>query len=513
MSTTNRKQMHPEIKDVQTRWKRIDILLNEKEDKYGEPDFFLSMPNEQAAAKTERAISFCRGFINITGVLLRSKTDSVYRKGVNRVDLTSMQTEFTKNADRSFQSFEEVMRNEVALGLSGFGTVFAVIDKPKGESLNAADEEKKGVPYITILSPFQVLDFEWGDDGELLWFKYLVDSEAIRTDPNVSRNVKLDRTVTWTRTEYITQTGKEKSVSAPNPFKFVPVVIQTQYCEPNKTIGKSSFFATSNMIIMANNLACASNFEVFKNAAATLLMNIQDWHEESIEREKNPDTNLKRLTVQSDEQKNVLLYQTDKPEYLARDLKLVDSAAARAITYFEKAVDNERTAFSVLSASSKVTGTPASGASKAYDFVDVNNVLASFASALEKFEHQVYRFVARMTNQNDSLFTVIYPRVFDVRTLAEKVTFVEGLISIGMEKISPTLMREAYKGIAPDVTQDPEKQDAGVKEIDAASFDNLNIQPVQVVNPIALDSQTDPLTGQKPQPKKPKQGAKQNGND
>jgi hypothetical protein len=461
MDTTN---LHPELAAVRKVWDRVRILVEEDEAHYSDEGFMLKLPNETVDARKERIESFKRGFVNFSGFLIRGKGDSVYHKEIQRTDLTTFQTEFEKRADRSGQTLEEILHNETAPALSAYGTVFAVIDKPAEKQENLELELKAGLPYLTMLSPFQVIDFEWGEDGELLWFQYSVDSFEKRAAPG-KKAKKETQTVTWTREKYITKVGTRAAEEKENPFKFVPVVIQAQYVDPNKTIGKSSFFSTSNYIIMGNNLESAANNEVFKNAAATILMHQNDFNEDDVQRERNPESNLKRLKAQADDVKNVLLYVdgANKPEYLARDLDLIKLAADKGTSYFERAIENEKSALSVNTISM-----PQSGVAKGYDFIEVSNTLSSFAAAMERFERQSLRIVARIGGEDTSTFQVIYPKNFDTRSLKEKIEYIKGLIDCGYP--AELGLKELYKSLTNEITQIEKTQQDIDKQIDAAKL-------------------------------------------
>jgi hypothetical protein len=466
---------HPEIKTVLTKWERARVLIEEDEDKYSEAEYFIRLPKETLTAYKEREPTYMSGFINIAGSLLRIKGDTIYQRDVKREGLSSMQKAFVDRADMSGQKFAEIMQNEVAPALSGYGTVFAVLDKPALEAANRLEEETRGVPYITILSPFQVVDFEWDKDGSLKWFQYTTSDESPREAPDgngLAAAKYEEKLVTWTRDEYIVRGTKGHPTRTPNPFGFVPVVIQAQFVDPNKTLGKTSFFATSRYIFSANNLSCASNFEVYKGSSSTLLMNVQDLDESDGQTsEVSPDSNLKKIKKERDEA-NVLVYQNsgDKPAYLEQPLDLIDAAAKRADKYFEMALDNEKSALSVTTAQM-----PSSGISKAYDFTSVNGVLSACARALQRFEDQAIRMVGRMSGQLSPNLSITYPQDFDIRSYNDKLAFVKGLMDAKFPSVLG--MRDAYKSLTPEITENTTAQGKINAEIDIWTPTEQNNQP------------------------------------
>lgn len=498
---TNTANLHPEIAKVLPKWERVRVLLEELEDQYADPKYFLRLPNEEADDYSARREAFILGFVNEAGRLLRAKGAAVFKQDIQRNNLTPMQEVFVKRADESGQSLEEIMQNEAAPGLAGYGTLFAVLDKPPVIAVNAQEEESKGVPYLTILSPFQVEDFEWDDDGELKWFRYRVDRPEPR-EPDAKRPrakaSDYNKTITWTREKCITKGAEGKPDEVDNPFGFVPVVIQAQFLDPNKTIGKSSFFSTSRYIFAGNNLLHAGNYEVFRIVSAILMMNIQDVGDEDYEKPVDEKTGLRKLEQKSKEQKRILVFTNPegKPEYLKRDPAVVKTAQESAAEYFERAADNEASAMSVNTAKA-----PESGISKAYDFTDVNWVLTEFSRCLGRAESQILRMVARMVKQPLDKFSVTYPTDFDVRDFNARIAFVKGLMGVSFP--SAIGMREAYKAITPEITQKADLVQEINEELDEWEPAELEADPS---NP--GDTKPGEAPGDKMKPKpKPKPGA------
>jgi len=476
-------KLHPELDKVKAIWKQIKVLKEEDCESYVK--FMLRIPNESQQAVKDRAPGFVRGFINPTQMLLRSKGDAVFKKEVQRRKLSAGQDAFAKRADRSGQTLHEIMQNEVAPSLAAYGTVFAIMDKPPGPFANKQLEFESGLPFLTILDPMQVIWFSWAKDGKLDWFMYYVNAPDDTSDPwNIQRDPKWKTPqgiALWTRTKFSVRSPNNKNLfyvpPTPHDFGCVPVIIQAQYLEPGHTVGASTFFSSSDYIVMSNNLENASNNEVFKNANSTLTMDIEDWDDEQQPvHERNPQTNLKELTKQTHDVKNVMLYKTNKPEYMTRDLKLIELAAARAKKYFDLAVDNEKNALSV-----KQISLPQSGVSKGYDFVDVNNMLSGFATALERFEVQAIGMGGDMLDEA-SAFEIVYPQDFDVGSFLERLDFVQGLKTAAFP--SKTGMREAYKTLVPQITPDPDKQAAINKEIDSDKLEVAAV-PAPAASPAA----------------------------
>lgn len=458
-------KLHPELARVHPIWKQVKILKEEDRPCY--KDFILPWPNESTAGRKEREEIFTSGFLNPSQMLLRTKGDAVFKKAVKREGLTAGQKAFIAQADRSKQSLNEILHNEAAPSLAAFGTIFAVMDKPKVQVFSKEEELQRRRPFLTILDPMQPIDFAYAEDGSLLWFMYRVGAPMDRSDPLDIKRAKgwkgSEGIAIWTQKSYTVKSPSLRETyveEIENPFGFVPVLIQAQYLEPNKTIGASTFFTSSDYLIMSNNHENAANMEVFKNANSTLTMDVQDWDDdEQPVHEKSPDTNLRMLNKQAHDFKNVFLYHKNKPEFMARNLDLIEKAATRAERYYDLAIDNEKHPLSIQNAEA-----PQSGVSKSYDFVDINAMLSSFAAAMERFDRQAVNMAALMLDEKDQS-QIDYSREFDVRTFNQRLEFIKGLRETGFS--SKTGLREAFKTITPEITPDVKLQAVINEEIDS----------------------------------------------
>ena len=459
-------KMHAELAKVQSIWKQVKILKEEDRGEYN--GFMIPFPNESTTAKAERKEPFVKGFINPSNMLLRAKGDAIFKKGVIRNKASESQEAFIKGADKSGQSLQEMVQNEVTPSLAAYGTIFAVMDKPAEAVQNKEEELTIGRPFLTILDPLQVIAFKYAKDGKLQWFAYWVDAPVDDSDPwnpitpsgwaSEKKGVAF-----WTQTDFRirSSTGKKDiHPITPHAFGFVPVVIQAQYVEPNNTVGASTFFSSSDYLVMGNTLNCASNMEVLKNANSTLAVQVQDWDDELAPKfEKSAESNLKIVNKQAHDFKNVFLFQDKAPAYITRELNLIELAAARAKSYFDLAVENEKRELS-----SEPLQAPQSGVSKGYDFSEANGMLASLAAALQRFEVQAVTMAGLMMDDAAEDLTITYPKDFDVRSFNQRLEFVKGLIAAAFP--SPLGLKEAYKTLTPEITSDEEMQKLINAEID-----------------------------------------------
>ena len=132
--------------------------------------------------------------------------------------------EFLIDADLDGRSFDSFMK-DVATWSSVFGHCFVVVSKPNIGAQTRADEIAAGVrPYVSLLTPLVVTDWEWARQPngrwELVYFKYIED---VTGDVHCVRE--------WTketvRTVVVNESEKtiDSDITEPNGLGKIPVVI------------------------------------------------------------------------------------------------------------------------------------------------------------------------------------------------------------------------------------------------------------------------------------------------
>jgi len=443
---------HVELKNVEKIYQRIAILQTEDEEKYADPEFFVPLPNERASAVNRRKKQFKMGFINPTHDLITAKGDMIFKKSVIRKTDNEIALSFIEGADKSGRSLDEIMHNEVSSSLAAFGTVFAVVDKPNTEYISLAEEQNNGTPYMYLIDPLSVMDFEWNEEGELLWFRYKADKCVPRINPFDSKPNVIKGYVTWTQNHYLFHNEKgTKLDEIQHGFGVCPVVIQSLTLDPNTTIGRSTFFTSSQYIVNANNMISIANNEIGKAASAILLLSVRDLNETSIDRDDNVEDGGVSMTTKTADTEDIMAIvdiKDAKPEYLLKNLDVVGLAQTSADKYFDLACDNEKSTVDVKNLN------PQSGVSKGYDFQEIDAMLANHAECLESFEKQLAAIIGAQQGTNESAYLVQYPRTFDVRSFSDKMTQLKDLLAIGYP--SATAILTSQQALIPDITRDPD---------------------------------------------------------
>ena len=458
---------HPEIAGMEAYWTRARVLLEEDEASYGDKAFFIDLPNEDPEERKARLSEYLMGFCNPSQDLVSVKGDYILRRGVDRKTDNTELSQFFARADRSGQSLNDFIRNQGSPTLQGYGTVVAVVDKPRTIAQTKAQELASGMPYLCILNPLQILDWKWGLDGSLEFFRYWQGSaDTFRTEFSPAQTSTREY-VTWTKNWYYRhdEKGDLKDFLNHN-FGIVPVAIQGAFMmDSEKTLGKSTFFSSSQKIFMANNKLSVANYNI-AGYGHLLMMERQDVDERHVKLKRDADTNRKEIT-EATKEKKVLPVQdmAKKPEYLLMDIEIVDKANHQAQLYFHLAAQAEATGREPMPLSGP-QGSPQSGISKAYDFQDMDANLFAHAMDLQEFEIQISTIVTKIQRIN-ATFSILYPRNFDVRGFQSKIQRIMELQKA--EYPSKTGMNIAWRSLTTELTSDQAEQAIINGEIEAAA--------------------------------------------
>lgn len=457
---------HPEVKEMEGAWARSRILVEEQEANYTLEPYFQAFPNESRTETQKRKEPYRMGFFNPAQELVATKGEYILRGKIDRITDAQELQAFIQRADKSGQPLNDFIKNQASPNLQAYGTVFGVVDKPRGIQPNKAQELAGGMPYLCILHPSQVLNWAWGEDGGLLWFRYWKDQTVDLSDP-FGAGASGDREyITWDRASYFRHDAKGNLVEAlGHGFGVVPIAVQASFVmSDQRTLGKTTFFSSSRHLFMGNTHLSKANMEILKYGSI-LMVHANDWDSQrGIEREIDPETNLPRLTNREAREGEILAIQDmdQRPGYLEKNIEVVEKANAQARWYFSLAAQTEATG---QEPEPLEGGNPASGVAKAYDFQDMDANLFSHAQDLQGFETQVMTIVSKILKVS-APFSIKYPSSFDVRGFRDKVAQVADLQRIRFS--SPMGLKLAEKRLTAEITNDEQEQQAINDEIDSA---------------------------------------------
>lgn len=411
-----------------------------------------------------------------------------------REDAPAYLRSFWQNATLQKRDIDHFMN--IASTLSSiYGRVWVVIDTdgPNGTFTLAEAKKLKSRVYCYSVTPTDVLDLSFGEDGELNWIKI---REAYRDDENpfeYSGKI-IEKIRVWTRDSwYLYRSSVESSnsvygntlytggtyeleASGKHGLGIVPVT----YLDHNET--ESPF--TSTPLI--------ADIAYLDRAAANYLSNldaiIQDQTfsqlvipAEAIAFSDQDDTNLGEKLLEFGTKRIFLYHGGDSgmaPDYISPDPKqagVILAVVNKIISeiYHSVGMAGERT-----KQDNAMGIDNSSGVAKAYDFERMNAMLANKAKALEFCENRIARIVAAWNNVFDSedvQEVVSYSRDFDVRNLSNELDIATQLATINAPK---TLRAEQMKSVVNKLyPQLSEQLKAKIeKDIDGEWSENLTNQ-------------------------------------
>ncbi|WP_340689816.1 hypothetical protein [Hydrogenobacter thermophilus] len=104
---------------------------------------------------------------NLTRKIVETYVSTVFSTSPQRQDLPPEYELFIQDTDLNKTHIDEFMKNLLRLSLV-FGTVFVIVDKPKGQALTRLEErEKRLYPYLTIRTPDMVELLELDEYGRI----------------------------------------------------------------------------------------------------------------------------------------------------------------------------------------------------------------------------------------------------------------------------------------------------------------------------------------------------------
>lgn len=358
---------------------------------------------------------------------------------------------FWNNATLQKRDIKHFMQITSALA-SIYGRVWIVVDSTATTETRSVAEAKKNNSrvYTYTVSPQDVLDVSFADDGELNWIKI---REATRedSDPFNYTGAIIEKVRVWTRESWYlftsnaspSNTKYELEDSGNHNLGIVPVT----YLDHSET--ENPFTSTSLIADIAyldkavanylSNLDAIIQDQTFSQLvipAEAVAFSDDDEHNIG---EKLLEFGTKRIFLYHGENNN-------KPEFISPDPKQADVILAMinkiiGEIYHSVGMAGERT-----KQDNAVGIDNSSGVAKAYDFERMNAMLATKAKALEFCENRIIRLVkawhGELKNFDDVEEYVEYSQDFDVRNLSNEFDIANNLAIIDAPK---TIRQEQMK--------------------------------------------------------------------
>ena len=338
---------------------------------------------------------------------------------------------------------------QVSKKSSIYGRVGIVIDNTsKGiPIISKADERNAGVrTYAYIVTPEQLLDYAFDDEGELLW---VLIEEVTRddADPLTSSGEEQERYRLWTKFGWQLyqefKEGRKKIIklidSGEHNLGVVPVILadniitDDDYCAPS-LIGDIAYLdrAVANYLSNLDAIIQDQTFSQLAMPAQNILPG---------------EDNYTKLTEMGT--KRIFLYDGEsntQPFYLSPDVKQVEIILAVVNKIISEIYHTVGLAGERTKQDNAVGIDNSSGVAKAYDFERVNALLAAKADSLEVVENKLVHLVALWNAEEKSVKTplVSYPDDFDTRGLYDEFDIAARLMLIDAPE---TVRQEQMKSV------------------------------------------------------------------
>jgi len=367
---------------------------------------------------------------------------------------------FWKNATLSKGPIENLIET-ISAKNSTFGRVAVVVDNNYSEAVASVAERKgsKERIYAYVVSPLNVLDFAYDDDGELNW---ILLAEIARDDGNplTATGAERVRYRLWTKDFWalinVVQDGKggpkRATLESSDTHKLglVPVFFS------DHVITDSLYTAPALIEDVAYlDRACAnylSNLDAIiqDQTFSQLVIPFQGLLPSGDESDDADDNDGSRATYTALYEmgtKRIFAYNAEgsaAPSYISPDPKqagLVTSTISTIISeiYHSIGMAGERT-----KQDNALGIDNSSGVAKAYDFERLNAMLVSKAQSLELAEHNLVRLIMAWNGDTkeleDTKKYATYPATFDVRNLADEFDTAQRLSLMG----APRSLRQEH---------------------------------------------------------------------
>jgi len=463
---------HEEIEKKLDKWERMKILLDDDEEKIGTQDFCFKMVNEKSNAYKSRLQHFVYDFVNPITDLVNAPVRSVCQRQVKEEYQEGSAVEaFMRNVTNTKipMDMKDFARDFIGPGLRSFGNNFLVLDKSKELFDNKKDEQELGLPYLSMIEPHNVVNWEI-QNGEFIWFAYrLPDYRLPWIDPLDPPDALTDLIFVWSIADYTVYQGDKvvNDLSGLNPFGFVPVVTQATYLQnPSNLIGDCSMNMSTRWIITMNNLLSTGIHDIYKHGASLLA-----WPEGSFtsaNREEDEEGNP--VNKKQDAGGSFEFAGEKPPEYLTKDMQ-VQYNMDWANYYLQKVVENERDQSSVSKKGAQGQEIAESGFAKLIEKDPVTGNLVSLALSMESCIQKIIYMVANIMGEKPEDTVFEYDKKFDLRTEKQKYEELSLAVKNKIEQVSITATRQKWIDIVKDYSDNPEVEQQMLDEIDAYEGD------------------------------------------
>lgn len=430
---------HPAYKSRIDHWKFCRSTYDGGRDWFKTNIFrYIKEGDTEYKDRIERAYRF-----NHTREVVNLTTKYIFKSEIirNTEDATKAVRRFWKSSTLNGISIDALMRRVSDL-TSIYGRCWVLVDTTKTD-VNVSREEENKSPariYAYTVTPEDMLDYSWDDEGELNWVMYRIYHRD-DSDPVTSTGATTVRYMIWTKTNWaILEEKEQKTGVAGRPERVVSLVSEGDNIPgivPAFSVDERDSDDPYDVPAMIADIA------YLDRAIANYLSNIdaivQDQTFSQLIMPANAadpgdDANKKLVEMGT---KRIFTYNpeaTKAPEYISPD----PSQAGMIKDMINKIINEIYNTVGLAGERTKEDNSVgidnSSGVAKAYDFERVNSLLAHKAAVLDKAENKLIYLVEKFSGEElkkdkdgDPIDLVKYPDNFDVRSLYDEFEIAEKL--------------------------------------------------------------------------------------
>lgn len=356
---------------------------------------------------------------------------------------------FWKCATRNGLGIKDFAR-QISKKASIFGRVGIVVDNTStGNAVSLADLKETGYQtYAYIITPDQMLDYSWDEQGALNWMlvaeAYRDDSDPLKSTGDVMTRYRLWTKQEWRLFEEVREGRRiviKEVAQGVHGLGVVPIILADNVI----TDEEYSVPALIEDIVYLDRAAAnyLSNLDAIiqDQTFSQLAMPAQNVLPGSDNYTTLMDMGTKRVFLYDGESGQAPFYLSPDPKQAAMILAVVNKIINEI--YHTVGLAGERT-----KQDNALGIDNSSGVAKAYDFERVNALLAAKASSLQAVENRLVALVALWNGEEGKLGSehlVSYPKNFDTRGLydefdiAARLMLIEAPDSVRQEQMKMTI--------------------------------------------------------------------------
>lgn len=484
---------HPEYEERKAHWDFIAATYAGGRQWFEKNIFrYFKEGDEEFRERVQRAYRF-----NHTREVVNLINKYLFKEDITRSedDAPASVKKFWKHATRQNASIDEFMSG-IDLHSSIFGRIWVVVDSTLSNDVESVEDQKKtdARAYAYWITPQQMLDCAWDDDGNLIW-ALICEVGRDDKDPFKSSGKEFLRYRLWTTTEWYlfreevkkgSRASKPKVViedSGEHDLGIVPVF-------PVDCMGQGESLYVSPSLIddiayldraVANYL---SNLDAIiqDQTFSQLAIPVQGLLPGDENHDKVMEMGTKRVFTFDGENGAQPFYLSPDPKQASMIIQTVQQVINEI--YHSVGVAGERTKQDNAKGIDN-----SSGAAKLYDFQRVNSLLITKAERLRRAEEKLIELVTLWMGERDSLdesqSLVSYPESFDIRGLTDEFAVASQLqllqapdsvrryqMEMLVDKIFPNLPKAKKDKVEADIESYPPKEikeDLQTKEKNASN--------------------------------------------